>query len=324
MSSQTLSPGDDFTVPTAVYSITIMLEGEAGETDDTFGTPIGGDGGYVEGTIDVSPGETLYVRSSPGGGGVGAREGGDSIDVRQDGTSLNDRVAVAAGGGGGANFGSVGDGGEGGALTGEDGEDNPDTFSGPGLGGSQSAGGDGGDGIDGEGSPGQFGDGGDAAGGGAGAGGAGWYGGGGAGDDSGRSGECGGGGGSNYVGGIDPTNNERGGSFQDFGEGGSARFEWEPASVGTLTASTDSDTSISLNWNSPENFDPNTYYIDRSTYDGDYSQIATASTTSYTDTGLSQGAQYYYRIRADDVDPSNTDSATTTLPAPSIDEVTLE
>ncbi|WP_152663321.1 fibronectin type III domain-containing protein [Halorubrum saccharovorum] len=292
MPSESHTADYDFTVPTAVYSITVTLEGEAGEEDSGFDQPDSGDGGYVEGDLSVQPGDTLYIRKSSGGAGQYAYVGGDSIDIRTGGTSLSDRVAVAAGGGAAARDTTGGGGGDGGALTGEDGERGDDGYLGAGSGGSQTSGGAGGEDSGGSsisGSDGQFGSGGDSGFDGGG-GGAGWYGGGGGGASDSVDG-AGGGGGSNYVDGLSnvPYNgNERGGSNRDFGQGGLATLEWEPASVGNLSVSTNSDTSLSLNWSPPDGFDPSTYYIDRSTYDGGYSQIATSSTTDFTDSGLPQ------------------------------------
>jgi len=325
MPSETLYPGDDWTVPEGVYVATVTLHGQAGEEQTTFQSSVGY-GGRVEGDLSVSEGDTLYIRSSEGGDGYGGAAGGDSIDVRMGGTTLNDRVAVAAGGGGvGGSDDEYDDnpGGDGGPDTGEDGDDA--VFSDGGTGGTQTSGGTGGaganygtDGRDGSLGTGGRGDGG---------GGAGYYGGGGGGSAQGDPGG-GGGGGSNYVGGLSniPYNgNERGGSdVTDYADPPKATIDWEPESVQYLSVNIDSDTSLSLNWSSPNNVSPDTYYIDRSTYDGGYSQIASTGGTNYTDTGLPQGAKYYYRVRADGVQSSDTESATTTLPAPSIDEVTLE
>lgn len=322
MPSETLTAGDDWTVPTGVYSLTITLEGTKGADDGFYKRP--GDGGLVEGEIGVEPGETYHVRSSPGGTGESdALNGGDSIDIRFGGTTLSDRIAVAAGGGGTgqSGFEEVGSaGGDGGADIGEDGDSSVGEEGG--TGGTQTSGGVGGEGSSyaEDGSDGSFGSGGAGSGGG----GAGWYGGGGGGLSQGIGG-AGGGGGSNYVGGFDTVyENERGGSFRELDEGGLATIEYEVTSVGYLSVSAESNTSLKLNWSPPDGFDPDTYYVDRSTYDGGYSQIASTGSTSYTDSGLPEGAQYHYRIRVDGIEPSNTNSATTTLPGPSIDEVTLE
>jgi protocatechuate 3,4-dioxygenase beta subunit len=73
---------------------------------------------------------------------------------------------------------------------------------------------------------------------------------------------------------------------------------------------------ISLTWRDNSNFEKR-YKIERKVEGGNYSQIATVSsnTTSYTDTGLTPGATYYYRIKAynnaGDSDYSNEASATT-------------
>jgi murein DD-endopeptidase MepM/ murein hydrolase activator NlpD len=73
---------------------------------------------------------------------------------------------------------------------------------------------------------------------------------------------------------------------------------------------------ISLIWQDNSNFEGG-YKIERKVEGGNYSQIATVSsnTTSYTDTGLTPGTTYYYRIKAynnaGDSDYSNEASATT-------------
>lgn len=141
-----------FTVPPGVTSIFIETWGAQGGANWVNNTNFGG---YVAGTISVTPGEQLYVYVggqatsvlggfNGGGNGEGAgKGGGGGSDVRQGGSTYNDRV-VCAGGGGGAGYWSnlhvVG--GQGGGLTGGNGYRDPDFVSNPGgKGATQSAGG---------------------------------------------------------------------------------------------------------------------------------------------------------------------------------------
>jgi fibronectin type 3 domain-containing protein len=95
-----------------------------------------------------------------------------------------------------------------------------------------------------------------------------------------------------------------------------------PAAPGSLTASAVSGTQINLAWT--DNSDNETgFKIERKTgANGTYSQIALvdANVTSFSDTGLSNGTQYFYRVRATnsggDSAYSNEANATTpTVPA---------
>lgn len=234
-----------WTVPDGVTEVTVSIwgaEGGAGNGDGSDPST-GGQGGYVNGTLAVTPGETLYIYvggkgGAPNGGWNGGANGGDlsgadggggggASDVRQGGSTLSDRAAVAGGGGGGGASAATddwtGNGGAGGANTGAEGGGNFNNVDG-GNGGTQSAGGaggdetasdkDGGDGSLGAGGAGNQHDNGgyqSASGGG----GAGYYGGGGGSahstSDNGYG--AGGGGGSNYVGGLSSVNtNQRGGN----------------------------------------------------------------------------------------------------------------
>jgi hypothetical protein len=146
-----------FMVPAGVNSIAIKAWGAQGWS----GSNAGGPGGYAEGNLAVSPGQTVYiyvggqgtlanggddVPSGAGwnGGGHGLNTGGASTsgggggasDVRLGGTALSDRKIVA-GGGGGSNNNPNSAGGDGGGETGETGHG----IYGPGTGGSQVAGG---------------------------------------------------------------------------------------------------------------------------------------------------------------------------------------
>jgi len=207
-----------WTVPCGVTSITVDVKGAAGGTVvGGSGTSIGGQGGRIQGTIAVTPGNTIYVNvgemggnsgtSSAGGfngGGNGGSVtycagGGGASDLRLNGTLLSDRIFVGAGGGGsGTNCWGNGDnGGNGGGLIGAPGCQCSSCVGGtpsyPGAGGTQAAGGllgnDQGQGCTQSGTLGIGGNGACTYGGG---GGGGYYGGGGA-------GYGGGGGGSNYF-----------------------------------------------------------------------------------------------------------------------------
>lgn len=209
-----------YVVPAGVTSLDIDMSGARGgygtSSVNSGGPNIPGFGGRVQTTLDVTPGQTLYIYvggvGSDGvggsvfnaggfnGGGDGYRwasAGGGASDIRIGGTTLNDRVIVAGGGGGYGDNSFSGDfGGNGGDLTAANGESGGDPNGlGVGFGGDQSSGGAGGQysvsyGVAGSGQLGLGGDAyGDADGGG---GGAGYYGGG-AGSYS------GGGGGSSYA-----------------------------------------------------------------------------------------------------------------------------
>jgi hypothetical protein len=219
-----------FTVPDQCTSVTVDLWGANNATGSLVR------GGRVTGTLAVTPGEVLriYVGGLPAsynpqsaggwnGGGAGGTWGGvtglwgcpgsGATDIRQGGTALSNRKAVAGGAGGGINVSGVSGvgnssnptGGPGGANTGGSGANS--TGTGGGSGGTQSAGGAGG-GNGASGSLGNGGNGGTFAGGaspGGGGAGGGYYGGGGGGGSATNSG--GGGGGSNYVGGLTGVTN---------------------------------------------------------------------------------------------------------------------
>ena len=193
-----------FVVPDGVTNIHVQAWGAEGAT--VVPEAPAGLGGFAEGDLAVTPGQTLEIfvggqgcvqtfgtgcGGFNGGGNAfensdeGRGGGGGASDVRVGGISLNERVIVAAGGGGGCEEGEF-TGGNGGGL-----EGGPGGVSQPGGGGTQTAGGDGffppncG--------PGGFGFGASADGNTCAGGGGGWYGGG--------SG-CGGGGGSSFIDGV--------------------------------------------------------------------------------------------------------------------------
>lgn len=136
-----------YTVPACVTSITVDVYGAQGGNASVGGT--GGLGGYVTGTLPVTPGDVLYIyvggQNGYNGGGDGGQDGntvfsgspgalapsgGGASDIRIGGITVNDRVVVAGGGGGGGSngvwpgcqvAGPAGNGGDGGGLTGGNG-----------------------------------------------------------------------------------------------------------------------------------------------------------------------------------------------------------
>ncbi|KGK91517.1 cell wall-binding protein [Desulfosporosinus sp. HMP52] len=81
-----------------------------------------------------------------------------------------------------------------------------------------------------------------------------------------------------------------------------------PAAPTGLKATAVSSSQINLTWDSVS--DATSYYVYGSTSSsGTYSQIATVSTTSYTNTGLWADTTYYYKVRAVNSTGSSPDSA---------------
>lgn len=108
-----------WTVPAGVTSITVDASGASGA--DGTSPVVGGNGGRVQATLTVSPGQVLYLyvggqggQSSGGyngGGASGTRRGGGATDIR---TTLGDastRILVAGGGGAASSSANGGDGG---------------------------------------------------------------------------------------------------------------------------------------------------------------------------------------------------------------------
>jgi len=214
--------GQAFIVPPGVTSISVKLWGGGGGPGWGTGYSPGGPGGYVSGTLTVTPGENLLINIGAGGtnysyggnyyfgggadGGYYYAGGGGGMTSIQ---TFSGTYLVICGGGGGAGEyynTTLAYGGGGGGSTGETGSS---VTTGAG-GGSQTAGGTGGTGTGGNGSTGiqYYGGIGSTAsptyaGGG---GGGGYYGGGGGGAGSnGTKKSGGGGGGSSYVGGLSGT-----------------------------------------------------------------------------------------------------------------------
>jgi hypothetical protein len=125
-------------LPACATSISIDARGAAGARATNAGTAVGtaGQGGRVQATIAVTPGDTFTVRvggagsATTGGfngGGAGNTDnssqigggGGGASDVRRNGNALADRIVVAGGGGGAAACSAMGwSGGLGGGLVG--------------------------------------------------------------------------------------------------------------------------------------------------------------------------------------------------------------
>jgi glycine rich protein len=203
-----------FSVPSGVQSLQVRLIGGEGGHGDT----VGGAGAEVLGSLEVTPGQLLYVEVGGEGGatgeggfngggdanGIGAAGGGGASDIRllplAAGLTTDTRLVVAAGGGGGGgdgeDFGGEGgDAGSGGGVSGGGNEG--------GGAGTATEGGFGGFGCGEEGEGGELGNGGEGGEGfggnnGGGGGGGGYYGGGG-GSGGCSSGGGGGGGGSSLV-----------------------------------------------------------------------------------------------------------------------------
>ncbi|MCW2987822.1 MAG: putative glycine rich protein [Solirubrobacterales bacterium] len=214
-----------FTVPGGVHNVGVVAIGASG---GERGGVLGGAGAEVIGTINVVPGQTLYIEvgnngksdgsGGSNGGGAGGTSGGagggGASDIRTSpesaGLSPEDRLIVAAGGGGAGGTGEASLGGAGG-MAGSAGAEAPASGNTGGGAGTELAGGAGGSGCGGTGSEGVLGSGGEGSAGagtenGGGGGGGGFFGGGGG------SGGCsfgggGGGGGSSLVpaGGLELT-----------------------------------------------------------------------------------------------------------------------
>lgn len=145
----------NFKVPMGVTQLTIKAKGGG---SIGYGTNCcASNGGSVEATIPVKPGQSLaifvggggseYGPGFNGGGRSGFAGGGGASDVRQAGSALNNRVVVAGGGGGPG--GAPAHGGAGGNLVGGNGSHG--AGGGGGGGGTQNEGGAGGKGAPGAG-----------------------------------------------------------------------------------------------------------------------------------------------------------------------------
>ncbi|MEU3489987.1 hypothetical protein [Streptomyces massasporeus] len=218
-----------FTVPSGVTSLDVRAWGEGGRGNSMA---YGGAGGFVAGTLKVTPGEALSLAvggpgfgdALGGKGGSGGERGGNSSAVRTSGGSA---LIVAGGGGGGGGDVAHGQAGTAGGENGQDGSEKD--RGGKGATGAQggAAGGNGAAGAD------------QAKGGAGGAGGAGRYG--------------GGGGGAGYAGGGGGTGAETGsstGNDPTTGSGGGGSSYAEPARVD------DARLVVGSRYDAPEKKDP--------------------------------------------------------------------
>jgi Glycine rich protein len=115
------------TVPTGVSKVLVNATGAQGGTYQSGG--LGGLGGWVQASLSVTAGQTLYVfvggdtvvGASYNGGGAGGRFGGGAgagaTDIRTISSDLKSRLIVAGGGGGGSYGYSRDNGGNGGTVT---------------------------------------------------------------------------------------------------------------------------------------------------------------------------------------------------------------
>jgi Glycine rich protein len=115
------------TVPTGVSKVLVNATGAQGGTPQSGG--LGGLGGWVQASLSVTAGQTLYVfvggdtvvGASYNGGGAGGSYrggvGGGATDIRTISSDLKSRLIVAGGGGGGSYGYSSDGGGNGGTVT---------------------------------------------------------------------------------------------------------------------------------------------------------------------------------------------------------------
>ncbi|MCP2328611.1 hypothetical protein HDA40_007118 [Hamadaea flava] len=99
------------------------------------------------------------------------------------------------------------------------------------------------------------------------------------------------------------------------GSGGGGGDTSPPSTPANLTASGATANSVNLNWSaSSDNVGVTGYDVYRATNGGSFSQIATASGTSYTATGLAASTQYQFYVRARDA-AGNTSGNSSTVTA---------
>ena len=137
-----------YVVPNNVTSLVVDAVGGSGRGTETHGK-----GGRAQGTITVTPGETLYIYAGGAGSitGIGGYNGGGSAnagavgmggggasDVRRGGNGLANRVIVAGGGGGGGAASEDRQDRYSGAAGGTTGSDGEDSSGGGGAGGTAS------------------------------------------------------------------------------------------------------------------------------------------------------------------------------------------
>ena len=128
-----------WTVPAGVTSITVKVNGAEGGNNTQGPNNLGGEGGVVQGTYAVTPGQALRIyvggtttsitggwngggNGGPNNNGQYSRGGGGGSDIRVSPYGLANRIFVGAGGGGGGwNCSDNNKGGKGGGLIGENG-----------------------------------------------------------------------------------------------------------------------------------------------------------------------------------------------------------
>src|SRR5207244_2830414 len=95
-----------------------------------------------------------------------------------------------------------------------------------------------------------------------------------------------------------------------------------PTAPSSLSATAPAATQINLTWTaSTDNVGVTNYLLERCQNAGcsNFTQIATPSVASYSDTGLTSGTSYSYRVRATDAAGNfsgYSNTATATTPAP--------
>lgn len=319
-----------WTVPDGVDEIEVLVDGAGGGGGADAAAPggAGGNGARIVCELTVSPNDTIDMDVGGGGEGVFGATGGSGGANGPGGSGGNG--IDDGGGGGGGGYTEVlhnssrelvaGAGGGGGGGSDEDSSfDGGD--GGPGLvtsGSSLTGGGDGADSSNDDGAGG----------------------GGGAGYDGGSGGSAdvgsGGTGGQSLTSGTVISTTEgggaSGGSAQSNGSDGQVEITYEQQPDDLQATVVDGD-QIDLTWE--DTFvDEDGFNIYRAQTSGgdttaDYSQIdsVSANTTSYSDTGLEDGEEYYYRVTATDSDgfgesnTSNEESGQTPLPTPTLDNI---
>lgn len=354
MAEDSFTSDNSFVVPDGNSFVVLDTHGASGGNGSTSSSSVnhnidsrsasGGSGGFASGDLNVTGGETLYIRF-PGGGGGGSISdsgvanieangggGGSGADVRQNGTTQADIVIASGGGGGGGAGVATVDAIDYDAAAGLGGDDEASGGSATAGGGTITAGGGGGanqsgtsgasgatakSGLDADAQT-------VAAGGG---GGGGDPGGGGGGADESSSADSyafaaagGGGGGGTTVGGVTNATETHAGS--SYG-GGRVLIKYSE-SVNDLSAAANTEDELDLSWADVSGEDNHDVLraLTSGTTRADYTQVATnigANSTSYTDTALTDGRAYFYRLDTkysptDDV-LSNEATTVTILPA---------
>lgn len=331
MATSTFTGGDEFIVPAENSQVTIRCYGGKGQDGTANGQPlesvgVGGNGALVEGVLNVSPGDRLYIREISGARGGSASyssneaeggDGGNAILVRYGGDSVDDIVIGAGGGGGGGAAASDdwegGDtdtgGGGGGGGSAQDGDNastgNTSASGGTGGGSSSKTGSSGSTNSDGHADVGAA-----AAGGG---GGAGWNGGTGGGASAyapytdtyawEEASGAGGGGGDGYTGGVYSTSVTIGQNSS----GAYVEIEYTPTPRTPTLADITFDAEVPetyLDWSLTSDI-VDGYYVYRGTASGfaldsnhRVANITNGGVQSYTDQGIVRGTQYYYVVTA--------------------------